>query len=142
MKYKPGLDPLNNARDVFIKNCRLKGGIRDSDVSYIDFFNYSLITYADIFKFLQKIAVILVLCLIFLEIYYYFTKNARFYFFISNLLSCLLIIVMLWYLKVSIEWVIIDKDYLVTVIRENTLLLEKVKSNVAVQELQYKKFLE
>jgi len=142
MKYKPGLDSLNAVRDDFIKNCKLKGFINKCDVSYIDFFNYSIITYFDIFKFLQKTAVILVLCLICLEIYLYFTNDSKFYFFISNLLLCLLLIVTLWYLKVSIEWIIISKDHLGTVIQENALLLEKVKSAVAVQELQYQKLLE
>lgn len=142
MKYKPGLDSLNSTRDDFIKNCKLKGDIRGSDVSYIDFFNYSILSYLDIFKILQKVAITLVLCLILLEIYLYLTNDCKLYFFISNLLLCLLIIVMLWYLKVSIEWVIISKDHLGTVIRENALLLEKVKSNVAVQELQYQRFLE
>lgn len=138
--YKPQISESNIARDMFIEQCKLRGAPKPNEVLCLDLWWDYKFTYAQVFGGLHQLILYMVLFLIFLEVDYYLHKNAHRYYYLSNLFCCIIVIAMLFYQSLSVEFLICQTNHLAAVLPENDVLLEQVSGLMADQKKQYDNF--
>lgn len=140
--YKPRISRLNIVRDEFIDTCKLKGVPNPNEVLCVDLWWDYHLTYAQVFQGLQQLIFYMVLFIILLELDYYLHKNANRYYCLSNVFLCIILIAMLFYHSLSVEFIICQKIYLAVVLPENAMLLEQLNGWVSEQKQQHDTFRE